>query len=271
MQKLVSVIIPFYNSCLTLERSIQSILSQDYTRLEVILIDDCSTDCSTSIALKYSSRYRNIRFYQNKTNLGVSCSRNIGAKLSRGELISFLDSDDYYISNSKISNSVSLIEKYFSVSKPSQIVCASRSVLYNPNTNKFTRLFPLFSCLPFNFFVYTTLMPRDLILSRTHFFSIGGFDESTSLYEDWLFRLRLAQSSRFVLLPTYDSVYTYGDSGLSKSTNTLNRLCLEFNILYRQLIATYGFVGFLIYPIYFICLLLYHFYVFLLVRRISYQ
>ena len=269
MQKLVSVIIPFFNSINTLERCIQSVLSQDYARLEVILVDDYSTDSSTSIALKYSSNYSNVRFHRNTSNLGVSCSRNIGAKISSGDFISFLDSDDFYISNTKISNSVSLIYEYSSNCKNSQIVCASRSLLYNPLTNKYSRLFPLFSCLPFNFFVYSTLMPRDLILSRTHFFSIGGFDEKISLYEDWLFRLRLAQSSRFVLLPTYDSVYTYGSSGLSKSTNTIYRLYLEFSILYRHLISFHGAVGNLLYPIYIICLVIYHFYVLFLVRKNS--
>lgn len=88
----VSVIIPTFNRGHLIERSIKSVLNQTYSNLELILVDDCSTDDTSKIAAEIiDSRFR---YFKNGKNLGPSKSRNIGIELSSGELIAFQDSDD---------------------------------------------------------------------------------------------------------------------------------------------------------------------------------
>lgn len=91
---LVSIIVPVYNVKLFVKRCIDSLISQTYKNLEIILIDDGSTDGSGDICDVYSEKYENIRVFHQE-NSGVSEARNKGILLSRGEFISFVDSDDW--------------------------------------------------------------------------------------------------------------------------------------------------------------------------------
>lgn len=91
---LLSVIIPVYNVKPYLKKCIESVLSQEEKDYEVILVDDCSTDGSLSIAEEYESDAR-ISLIRKEKNTGLSDTRNTGMRSARGEYILFLDSDDY--------------------------------------------------------------------------------------------------------------------------------------------------------------------------------
>lgn len=88
---LLSIIIPNYNKGKLLKRCLDSLLNQDLSHVEIILLDDCSTDCSKDIL----SNYKNINIIFNSVNKGICKTRNIGIELAKGEYITFLDSDDY--------------------------------------------------------------------------------------------------------------------------------------------------------------------------------
>ena len=94
----VSVILPVYNKEIYLERSIDSVLQQSYTNLELIIINDGSTDSSEEVILKKMKEDNRI-IYHNQKNQGVSNSRNQGLHLSKGKYISFLDADDKWEKN----------------------------------------------------------------------------------------------------------------------------------------------------------------------------
>ena len=91
---LISVIVPIYNVEAYLEKCIESILSQDYTPLEIILVNDGATDGSGEICDKYAKQYENITALHKK-NGGLSSARNAGMEIMQGEYVSFIDSDDY--------------------------------------------------------------------------------------------------------------------------------------------------------------------------------
>ncbi len=91
---MISVIITIYNREKTLRRAIDSYLAQSYLEKELILIDDGSTDSSSSIAKEYLDFDNVIYYYQD--NKGAASAKNKGVELSSGDYISFLDSDDYY-------------------------------------------------------------------------------------------------------------------------------------------------------------------------------
>ncbi|MDB1654216.1 glycosyltransferase family 2 protein [Enterococcus durans] len=93
----LSIIIPFYNAKKTLERAIDSVFSQEYKNIEILLIDDGSTDGSDEICAKIVKDRKNIFYYAIEKG-GVSAARNIGLEKASGDVIGFLDSDDYYLS-----------------------------------------------------------------------------------------------------------------------------------------------------------------------------
>ena len=93
-----SVIIPVYNVENYLHRCINSILIQEYTDLEILLIDNGSTDSSGSICDTYASEYSNISVYHIE-NHGVGSARNFGLAKAQGEFICFVDADDYLVGN----------------------------------------------------------------------------------------------------------------------------------------------------------------------------
>lgn len=90
----VSVIIPVFNSENYLKKCLDSIINQTLKDIEIILIDDGSTDDSLEIIKQYSQKYSNI-IYQSKKNEGQAIARNIGIEMATGKFISFVDSDDY--------------------------------------------------------------------------------------------------------------------------------------------------------------------------------
>ena len=92
---LVSVIIPTHNRKDLLKISINSVLNQTYQNIEIIVVDDFSTDGTKDFIL--SLRENRIRYFKNETNLYAAESRNIGIKYSKGEFIAFLDDDDEWL------------------------------------------------------------------------------------------------------------------------------------------------------------------------------
>lgn len=91
----VSVIIPVYNAENFLERCLDSVLSQTLFEIEVICIDDCSSDNSFGILEEYALKDTRLKCYRNKENIGQGLIRNKGLDLSSGEYISFVDCDDW--------------------------------------------------------------------------------------------------------------------------------------------------------------------------------
>ena len=100
MNSLVSIIVPVFNPGPFFTECIESILCQTYKDIEIILVDDGSTDNSPSLCDLYASNYPNVFAFHN-TNHGVSYSRNFGISKCKGDYIAFVDSDDY-IDNSMI-------------------------------------------------------------------------------------------------------------------------------------------------------------------------
>lgn len=104
----ISVIIPVFNSSLYLEKCLSTIVNQTLKDIEIILIDDGSTDNSLNIIKDYAEKYNNIK-YKSKKNEGQAIARNLGIKMASGEFITFIDSDDYIELN--------MLEKLYNMAK----------------------------------------------------------------------------------------------------------------------------------------------------------
>lgn len=91
---LISIVVPIYNVQDYLERCIQSIISQTYKNIEIILVDDGSNDNSGKICDEYLRKDERIKVIH-KENGGLSDARNVGKENAKGTYIAFIDSDDY--------------------------------------------------------------------------------------------------------------------------------------------------------------------------------
>ncbi len=95
----ISIVVAVYNAEKFLKKCIDSLLYQTYSNIEIILVNDCSSDNSLGICNEYSSKYNNVVTINNESNFGVSATRNAGIDISTGEYICFVDSDDYVEQN----------------------------------------------------------------------------------------------------------------------------------------------------------------------------
>lgn len=94
MEHLISVVVPVYNTEKYLERCLSSLCEQSYSKLEIIVVNDGSTDNSTQILEEYERRDSRVKVYH-KTNGGLTSAVCLGVKQAAGEYIAFVDSDDY--------------------------------------------------------------------------------------------------------------------------------------------------------------------------------
>ena len=91
----VSVIVPVYNAGENLRVCLETLVNQTIDNIEIIAIDDASTDDSLKLLKEFAEKYSCLKVYHNEKNLGQSMTRNIGLSLATGEYIGFLDADDY--------------------------------------------------------------------------------------------------------------------------------------------------------------------------------
>ncbi len=139
----ISVIVPVYNVEDYLIECLTSIINQTLKEIEIICIDDCGTDNSINILKEYAKKDDRIRIISHKENKGLGPARNTGIKESKGEYISFIDSDDY-ISRDYLENLYNTIIKYdtdiVSTINIKRVVGEAIS-LYSININKYLSIF----------------------------------------------------------------------------------------------------------------------------------
>lgn len=131
MVRLVSVIVPVYNAEKYLDRCINSIIKQTYENIELLLIDDGSTDQSSEICIAWKNKDSRVRFFHQE-NAGVSSARNLGLTNATGDYITFVDADDYI--------ELDFCEKMVAVIQQSnaEIVFCEHRKIFEDGTRRFT-------------------------------------------------------------------------------------------------------------------------------------
>lgn len=129
MNPAISVIIPFYNVAQYIEECINSVLTQDMDNVEILLIDDCGSDESMSIASKIKDEYtgdKSIKIMRHTKNRGQAAGRNTGVENAKGDYIFFIDSDDFLIDNSTLSKLYRVITE-----RNADMACANSVMIDN--------------------------------------------------------------------------------------------------------------------------------------------
>ncbi|SPF40178.1 Glycosyl transferase family 2 [Candidatus Sulfotelmatobacter kueseliae] len=191
-EPLVSVIIPTYNRAEVICETIENIFQQTYPNLELIVVDDGSTDDTPSVLRSYGNRIR----WAAQENAGPSAARNRGISMAKGEVIAFQDSDDAW-HPTKIERQVSLLQR-----GGESVVCC----LCNCNVERDGRVVHSFETAPIyppieeGMWLNVTevlatrcvLFNQAVAVRRKALVRVGGFDESFRLMEDMELALRLS-------------------------------------------------------------------------------
>jgi glycosyltransferase involved in cell wall biosynthesis len=188
---LVSVIVPAYNRAGIIGETIENIFQQTYANVELIIVDDGSTDNTQEILASYGERVR----WVSQKNAGPAAARNHGIRMAKGEIVAFQDSDDAW-HPTKIERQVSLLERAretvccvcnCTVELPGIVVRSFESAPLNPPIEEGVWLNPA-EVLATRFILFNQAVAiRREVLER-----IGGFDESLRLMEDMDLALRLS-------------------------------------------------------------------------------
>jgi glycosyltransferase involved in cell wall biosynthesis len=180
----VSVIIPTYNRSWCLSEAIDSVLAQTFQDMEVIVVDDGSTDETPALLSRYDDRLRCLR----QTNQGVSAARNHGIQAAGGELITFLDSDDLWQSD-KLIRQVDYFDR-----QPDALICQTeetwirRGVRVNPKHRHRKPSGWIFEAS----LALCLVSPSAVMMRRELLEEMGGFDESLPACEDYDLWLRVS-------------------------------------------------------------------------------
>jgi glycosyltransferase involved in cell wall biosynthesis len=183
----VSVIIPTYNRGRVIKEAIDSVLAQDYTEFELIVVDDGSTDHTSDVL----DSYRNVIKVLSQKNKGVSAARNRGIAEASGKFIAFLDSDDLWLPQ-KLSTQVEFFNK-----TPDALICQTEEVwIRNGLRVNPKKRHKKPSGMIFKLSLELCLVsPSAVMIKRSLFDRVGEFDETLPACEDYDLWLRI--SSRF--------------------------------------------------------------------------
>ncbi|NOX34007.1 MAG: glycosyltransferase family 2 protein [Deltaproteobacteria bacterium] len=201
-QNLVSVILPAFNRAWILKDAVDSVLSQDYPHIELIVIDDGSYDNTKDLLEEYKNKITVLT----QKNKGVSAARNAGIKKSRGEFIALLDSDDVW-DKGKISCQV----KFF-LQNPRALICQTQEIWIRNGKRvnpKVKHKKP--SGMIFEPSLNLCLVSPSAVMMRRQLFDIKGyFNEAFTVCEDYDLWLRVSSTIPVFLI---DKPYTIKRGG----------------------------------------------------------
>lgn len=236
---LVSVVIPVYNRAKTVRRAIESVLTQDYSNIEVVVVDDGSTDGSQAIVNGLGDP--RVVLIQHPVNRGVSAARNTGIFASTGEFLAFQDSDDEWLSG-KLSAQIRALQ---SADPQCVLVYCTKVVYGRDSARQFGRR--RVACVPspeqrdlagdlrLSLIKGTSISPQTMLMRSQSVRAIGGFDTLIYGAEEWDFCQRLAQQGTFAFVDE-PLVNTYiQDDSISKFNPRVDRSLLRtYNKMKRR-------------------------------------
>lgn len=199
-QPLVSVIITTYNRSQYLKKAIESVLSQIYYNIEIVIADNCSNDDTASMVCKYQKMDQRIVYFKNENNLGFLKNLNKGVSIAKGEYIAILDDDDFWSNSRKLEKQVKFLE-----SNNDYVLTGGGAIWIDKNEKEiFRHLLPekdeeiRKQILLNNCFVHSTVVFR-----KKDWENAGKYSEEFSPDCDWTLWLELGKLGKLYNFPEY--------------------------------------------------------------------
>jgi glycosyltransferase involved in cell wall biosynthesis len=229
---LVSAIVATYNRADVVGQAIESILGQTYENIEVIIVDDGSTDSTHEVLRQFGNRLRVFR----QENAGPAAARNRGIAAARGEIISFLDSDDTWLQE-KTERQVALLERAGN-SVPCCVCDADLKSTNRPTLGSFQNSLlttsekeGLWLNAPQVLMNRFMLFNQTVAVRRWALDKIGGFDERLRYMEDYDLALRLSLLGPFAFINEPLVNYNLGSTGSLADEALQKTVCLKEHVV----------------------------------------
>ncbi|HEM2548377.1 TPA: glycosyltransferase [Streptococcus suis] len=236
MSDLISVIVPIYNVQDYLKKCIESIAKQTYTNLEIILVNDGSTDNSEEICLRFMKQDDRIKYYT-KSNGGLADARNFGLEQANGKYIAFVDSDDYIKPDMIETMYVNIIKHHADISEIDFCLVDENGYTKKKKSRKLSvfsrdeavKAFLSGSSIENN--VWCKLYSRDVI--KDTIFPVNN----RSMGEDLLFNLKVLNNVTRVVVDTREFYYYY----VIRDTSLINQSFSMSNVDLISYLEEYPF------------------------------
>jgi len=232
MNPLVSVIIPTFNRSDIIEETLQSILRQTYTNLEIIVVSDGSTDKTIDVVTNIKDE--RLHFVDNKENSGrPAVVRNIGMKQAKGKYIAFCDDDDLWEKN-KLEKQIPFLE-----ATPT-LLAVSSNTRYFPNIkqNAFFLLKNKKLSYEWQLNNFNSIATSSVVMRRSVMDKIGFFDEDIALRaaEDYDYWLRILNYQDQSILVMKDILINYRkhDSNISNPEQNFEKMLQKLILIYEK-------------------------------------
>ena len=236
--ELISIIIPFFNADKYLKRCIESVISQSYDKLEIILVNDGSTDSSKTICDEYINKDSRIKLI-NKKNEGVAKARNEGIIKAKGKYIAFVDADDwlendaiYKLYNMLLKGNVDIVRGNFFFENENGIydfgkidVFKNRKIEKDDFDSKNVLIEKMFKG-EIRAYVWLLLVKRDLLINNNIFFR-----PDIPYMEDTIFYIELLLNNTSIYMSD-EKIYHYFYNSNS-ATKSPKRLKVNINSVLR--------------------------------------
>lgn len=214
---LVSVIIPTYNGSQWLGSTIQSALHQTYTPIEIIVIDDGSTDDSPSVVASFGDKVR----YKRQENAGTPAARNTGIRHANGTLIALLDHDDRWLPN-KLIRQVPLFDD-----PVVGLVHAGARIIDQASKRTTSEVIPDPELDEQAILSWCKVSCASTIFRKNIVDSLGGFDETLPGADDWDMWIRIALAGwRIAAVPEILAEIHEHPGNQGKKVDRMNRMAL---------------------------------------------
>ncbi len=236
----ISVIMPNFNKGPYLEDSIRSVLAQTYTDLELVLVDDGSTDSSPLIVERLTKSDSRLELVRHERNRGLSAALNTGMRVATGELLTFAGSDDLFVPE----RAQRLVDHLPPVSAPSVIY--SDPVYIQKDTRSVTADVSRASFRPTGMILKYLLrggyrfVGGPIAAPRSCFEAAGPYDESLSWGEDFDMALRLCVKFPFVFDPLSTYGYRIYDQNRIRTIRKEDRWSQQGRVLERHIVGNYA-------------------------------
>lgn len=220
MKNLISVIIPAYNAASTIRQCIDSVLAQTYPDIEVIVVDDGSSDSTANTIKEHYKEEKRVHYYAIKHTGREGAVRNYGIQRASGAYISFLDADDYW---------EAYVIEYLKNALDSNPDCniAYGDLEYVGGQHHGTRVHDLrtaYSGYVFYYMLQKNFMPIHPALLRNSIIDeCGGFDESIEIGPDYEFWLRMTYRNKVIYCAQAIGYYRISDSSVFHRADAIKR------------------------------------------------
>jgi glycosyltransferase involved in cell wall biosynthesis len=239
----VSVIIPFLNTAPYLAEAVRSVAAQTHRDLELIVVDDGSTDASFEVAaasLKNYSLRGDVLRRPPEVRKGPGACRNLGAAKASGSLLAFLDSDDLWLPH----HLERAAEAFQKAGAAMGAYCAMGRFFNEGGTGRTSpengfQVSGLANALPL--FLRGMSIPNiSVCVRRDAFDKTTGYSEALSCYEDWWLMLQLAKTAKFYFNPEVDVFIRERQDSLSRQTRSDGKSLAMSSAMYRDQLRLYS-------------------------------